>query len=90
MVAWSILGYLCLHPYAKDTALGIGKWWLAAGGLDATSGDVARALNYLAMSGWLISFSNGTRHPIYGLNPERREELHRYLEAEGRAESSEA
>ena len=27
-VAWLILGYLCSHPDAKDTAEGVEKWWL--------------------------------------------------------------
>jgi hypothetical protein len=81
-VAWSILGYLCLHPYAKDTAAGVAKWWLSAEGPEMTRSEVEEALSYLTVCGWLITFRNGSPHPIYGLNPVRREELQRFLSTE--------
>src|SRR5262245_59132786 len=71
LVAWSILGYLCSHPHARDTASGVARWWLAAGGSESTHAEVEKALNHLAESGWVIVFRSPARQPIYGLNPTR-------------------
>jgi hypothetical protein len=82
VVAWAILGYLCSHPEAKDTALGIGKWWLRTEGITADMDRVQIALEYLARSGWLTEMESHSGQMIYGLNKERQDALQRFLESQ--------
>ena len=51
VVAWLILGYLCSHPDAKDTAEDIGRWWLRGKGLDIDTESVCGSLAYLVKQG---------------------------------------
>lgn len=69
-VAWLILGYLCSHPDAKDTAAGIGQWWLQH---DIRTGaqHLRTTLDYLVVQGWLTSVRVESVGTIYGLNQEK-------------------
>ena len=79
-VAWVILGYLCSHPDAKDTATGIGKWWLRAEGVDAEMERVHGALDYLAERGWITSTGGSAGLKVYGLNQTRKNALQQFLQ----------
>ena len=66
VVAWSILGYLCSHPDAKDTAEGIGRWWLRGAGIEADTDVVRGSLAYLVEAG--MADGNGRLcrpHPVW-------------------------
>lgn len=81
VVAWLILGYLCSHPDAKDTAEGIGGWWLRGEGLDADIDVIRGAIAYLVKREWLTA--TGGRHVgliRYGLNKVRQNELQQLLQ----------
>lgn len=80
-VSWLILGYLCSHPDAKDTAEGVGRWWLHGRGIDmdADMSAVNGALDYLASRGWLNIIPSGSGKRIYGLNQARRNVLRHFL-----------
>ena len=80
ILAWLIMGYLCSHPDAKDTAAGIGKWWLRCEGVDADMLRVQGALEYLDQRGWLISRRAGPTLKVYGLNKDRQQALQNFLQ----------
>ncbi|MDH4087129.1 MAG: hypothetical protein OEV04_08870 [Nitrospira sp.] len=80
-VAWLLLGYLCSHPDAKDTAEGIETWWLRAHGVDVNDRDVKEALTDLVSRDWLIRRGSLSGRQIYGLNQARRAELQELLES---------
>ena len=82
VVAWLILGYLCSHPDAKDTAIGVGKWWLRAEGVDAEMECVLGALDYLAERGWVTSTGGNAGLKVYGLNQARKAALQQFLQIE--------
>jgi len=82
VVAWLILGYLCSHPDAKDTAEGIGRWWLRGKGIDADAEAVCAALGYLVERRWLISIAGYSGSQIYGLNQERKTVLQQFLQSQ--------
>jgi hypothetical protein len=79
IVAWLILGYLCSHPDAKDTAEGIGKWWLHGEGMDVGAQAVRLSLDYLVELGWLIAVTGYSGSRMYGLNQERKALLQQFL-----------
>jgi hypothetical protein len=76
VVAWLILGYLCAHPDAKDTADGVEKWWLK----DMDARTVQGSLDRLVKWGWLLSSQRQGTGVVYGLNKERRETLRKMFE----------
>ena len=79
IVAWVILGYLCSHPHAKDTAEGVRNWWLASERISVDADDVRGSLDYLVRLGWM-SMSNGKAgDAVYGLKMNRRQVLQRFL-----------
>jgi hypothetical protein len=80
VVAWLILGYLCSHPDAKDTAIGVGKWWLRAEGVEAEMECVFGALDYLAERGWITSTGGNAGLKVYGLNQTRKAALQQFLQ----------
>jgi hypothetical protein len=80
-VVWLLLGYLCSHPDAKDTADGIENWWLRAQGATVDRMGVRKALNDLVERDWLIRRGSMSGHQIYGLNPARRMELQQLFES---------
>ena len=82
VVAWLILGYLCSHPEAKDTASGVGKWWLRTAGIEADMNQVQVALDYLVGLGWLTVSGNYSGLTVYGLNKERQPVLQRFLQSQ--------
>jgi hypothetical protein len=82
VVAWLILGYLCSHPDAKDTAAGVGKWWLRSEGIETDMGRVRGALDYLVEWGWLTSMMGNSGHTVYGLNKKRQPVLQRFLQGQ--------
>lgn len=79
--AWLILGYLCSHPDAKDTAAGISKWWLPSEGIHADRQRVTDALEYLNQRGWLTTRGESAALKVYGLNIDRRLALQTFLSA---------
>ncbi|HKY71784.1 MAG TPA: hypothetical protein VJL88_07675 [Nitrospira sp.] len=80
IAAWLILGYLCSHPDAKDTAEGVEKWWLNGEGTHVESKVVRAALAYLVKLGWLVSTERKGSGMVYGLNGDRRKKLRQFLE----------
>lgn len=80
VVAWLILGYLCSHPDAKDTAMGVGKWWLRAEGVDVEMKCVQGALDYLVERGWVTSAGGNAGLKVYGLKQTRKAALQRFLQ----------
>ena len=82
VVAWLILGYLCSHPDAKDTAEGIGRWWLRGEGIEADRDVVRGSLAYLVNRGWLTSMGGSAGHIRYGLNKTRQDELQQFLQSQ--------
>jgi hypothetical protein len=79
VVAWLILGYLCSHPDAKDTAEGVEMWWLNANGIHVDSKVVRASLDYLVKRGWLVSTERKGSGMVYGLNEDRRYKLRQFL-----------
>jgi hypothetical protein len=80
IAAWLILGYLCSHPDAKDTAEGVEKWWLNGKGTHVESKIVRAALAYLVKLGWLVSTERKGSGMVYGLNGDRRKKLRQFIE----------
>lgn len=81
VMAWLILGYLCSYPDAKDTAEGIGKWWLSAEGVETDVEAVRASLDYLVERRWLMISMAGHSGPrTYGLNQERKTVLQKFLQ----------
>jgi hypothetical protein len=80
-VVWLLLGYLCSHPDAKDTAEGIETWWLRAHGANVDRISVSEALNDLVARDWLTRRGSLSGQQIYGLNQARRAELQELLES---------
>ncbi len=80
VVAWLILGYLCSYPDAKDTADGIGKWWMHYEGVEVDTDAVRAALDYLVERRWLISMAGYSGFRLYRLNQERRLVLRQFLQ----------
>ena len=79
-VAWLILGYLCSHPDAKDTAEGVEKWWLNGQEINVNASVVRGSLDYLVRLGWLVSSERQGSGMVYGLNGERRNKLRQFLQ----------
>jgi hypothetical protein len=81
VMAWLILGYLCSYPDAKDTAEGIGKWWLSAEGVETDVEAVRASLDFLVERRWLmISMAEHSGSRTYGLNQERKTVLQKFLQ----------
>ena len=80
VVAWLILGYLCSHPDAKDTAEGVEKWWLNGHEINVNARVVRGSLDYLVRLGWLISSERQGSGMVYWLNGDRRSKLRQFLQ----------
>ena len=81
-MAWLILGYLCSHPDAKDTAEGIGRWWLHSEGIDANMDVVRGSLAYLVKWGWLTATGSSAGLTLYGLNKNCQHALRQFLQSQ--------
>lgn len=82
VVARLILGYLCSNPDAKDTAEGIGRWWLRGEGIDADKESVRTALDYLVARRWLTATGGSAGLTLYGLNKNRQYALRQFLQSQ--------
>lgn len=85
VVVWLILGYLCSHPDAKDTAEGVRTWWLNGNGIDIGAEVVRGSLDYLVRLGWLMATARHAGVIMYGLNQNRRCVLQRFLQSHSSA-----
>jgi hypothetical protein len=81
VVAWLILGYLCSHPDAKDTAEGIGRWWLRGEGINADTDVVRGSLAYLVKQRWMTTTGGSIGLTLYGLNKNRLYALRQFLQS---------
>jgi len=81
VVAWLILGYLCSHPDAKDTAEGVEKWWLNGQEINVNARVVRGSLDYLVRLGWLVSSERQGSGMVYGFNGDRRNKLRQFLQS---------
>jgi hypothetical protein len=79
ILAWLILGYLCSNPDAKDTAVGIGRWWLRLEGIQVDALRVRDALRYLEQRGWLTTRGDGPSLKVYSLSKDRQQALQTFL-----------
>lgn len=84
IVAWLILGYLCSHPSAKDTADGVSRWWLRGAGVEANERAVEEALKYLAAKGWVTMTKAPSGPKLYGLNLLKQTVLQQFLHGQPR------
>ena len=82
VVAWLILGYLCSHPDAKDTAEGIGRWWLRGEGIDVDTYVVRGSLDYLVKRRWLTATGDAAGLTLYGLDKNRQYALRQFLQSQ--------
>lgn len=80
VVAWLILGYLCSHPDAKDTAEGVEKWWLNGQEVYVDARVVRGSLDYLVRLGWLVSSERQGSGTVFWLNGDRRNKLRQFLQ----------
>jgi hypothetical protein len=80
VVAWLILGYLCSHPDAKDTAEGVEKWWLNGQEVYVDARVVRSSLDYLVRLGWLVSSERQGSGTVFWLNGDRRNKLRQFLQ----------
>ena len=65
-----VLEYLAANPEAKDTARGIGEWWLLKQRIAYSSADVEAALAGLVAEGKLQAHLGADGQTIYSL-PEK-------------------
>ena len=79
VVAWVILDYLCSYPDAKDTAQGVGNWWLKGEGFEVDAEVVRGSLDYLVRLGWLRVTTRHAGVTVYGLNPNCRWNLQGFM-----------
>ena len=70
-----ILRYLTEHPEAKDTAGGILEWWLSNRRMRLGKLEIEEILAVMVQKGWLIERKTGTTSKIYGVSPERIDEI---------------
>ena len=82
IVAWLILGYLCSHPDAKDTAEAVANWWLDGEGITVGVDVVRGSLQFLVRLGWMTVTKGYTGECIYGLNMRRRRAVKQFLGAQ--------
>jgi hypothetical protein len=88
MVMREILQYLMSHPDAKDTILGILRWWLPTNCRGWTVEQVQDALDTLVARGWLTIRRTTPAQQLYGLNKEKLMEIHAFMAAHGDARQS--
>ena len=74
VVAWLILGYLCSYPDAKDTAQGVGNWWLKGEGFEVDAEVVRSRKQQTSPAPTITSGSHCSAWGVtaYGLNPNCR------------------
>lgn len=65
----AIEAYLARHPEAADSAEGIARWWLAAGGLEVAADEVRRALARLIEFGIVRMDRTPDGRPLYRAAP---------------------
>jgi hypothetical protein len=79
-MAREIMSYWLERPDAKDTIEGIQKWWLLRKNVPQRKrADVQGALDSLTSKGWLIKREIAPSTNLYGINPERIDEIKEFL-----------
>lgn len=74
-----ILNYLIEHPDAKDTVVGILKWWLSRPLIEWEQEQVQEALDSLVAKGWLVKRILPSSLELYSLNKKGRPEIDEFL-----------
>lgn len=77
-VIQEILNYLVVNKEAKDTLDGILEWWLPNDYAGLRT-EVQNALDFLILKKWLIKQEILASQKIYGINPERLDEIKSFL-----------
>jgi len=81
-IARVVLAYVFEHPDARDTARGIGQWWvpraLARG---VVSRHLAAALDDLVARGWLTADERVDAPAVYGVDRSKLTVIKRFLES---------
>jgi hypothetical protein len=79
ILAWLILSYLSVYPFAADTVVGISRWWLVVEGFEVDMLAVAVVVEQLVLCGWLKALQLPGQKRLYQLNQARRPLLENVL-----------
>ena len=74
-----ILRYVVAHPKAKDTVIGIEKWWLSKSITQEGKRKLKESLDLLVSKGWLIGRRSPRSETIYSLNENSLPEINEFL-----------
>ncbi len=75
-----LLSYLLRHPEARDTVEGMTRWWLLEEEIHERLTEISQGIASLVKQGFILEERHGTSLPLYRLNPEKKEEVKRFVE----------
>lgn len=83
-VARDILRYLVDNPEAKDTLDGIVTFWFPEGEVKWGREEIQEAVEALVSKGWMTQKNLPSFKVIYGLNPNRLEEIKAFIDPDSK------